>query len=171
MDMMVIPNRGKVVAVISALALAGGLLTLALLAKPTQAQDRGATSERIPVAFTLDATECQGELIDLTGTIHTVNHFTQQEDGTYHITGQFNLAGAKAVGQTTGEEYVVPSASQAVELFVSPGQTINPTVSMNLVIGKGQVDNLVATAQIHYIVNDDGTVKVEIIQYQFECHQ
>jgi hypothetical protein len=28
MDMMVIPNRGRVVAVISALALAGGLLTL-----------------------------------------------------------------------------------------------------------------------------------------------
>jgi hypothetical protein len=37
MDMIVIPNRGRVVAVMLALALAGGLLTLALLAKHTQA--------------------------------------------------------------------------------------------------------------------------------------
>jgi hypothetical protein len=77
----------------------------------------------------------------------------------------------KAVGQTTGEEYVVPAASEVVENSVSPGQTINGTASMNLVIGKGQVDNLVATSQVHYIVTDDGTVKVETIQYQFVCHQ
>jgi hypothetical protein len=32
MDKMVIPNRGRIVAVMVALALAGGLLTLALLA-------------------------------------------------------------------------------------------------------------------------------------------
>lgn len=36
--MMVIPNRVRVVAVIVALALAGGLLTLVLLTKHTQAQ-------------------------------------------------------------------------------------------------------------------------------------
>jgi hypothetical protein len=35
--MMVIPNRGKVVALMLALALVGGLLTLVLLAKPSQA--------------------------------------------------------------------------------------------------------------------------------------
>jgi hypothetical protein len=155
-----------------ALALTGGLLTLALLAKPAQAQGQGATSERLPVAYTADATECQGELIDLTGTVHTVNHFTQQEDGTYHITGQFNLAGVKAVGQTTGDEYVVPAASTVVEHFVSPGQTINPTVGMNLVIGKGQVDNLVATAVITYIVevvDGEPSVKVETIHFQYKC--
>jgi hypothetical protein len=59
MDMFVIPNRGRVVAMMVALALAGGLLTLVLLAKPTHVQpptdkeNRGAASQRVAFGFFL----------------------------------------------------------------------------------------------------------------------
>ena len=170
---MVIPNRGRVLAVIWALALAVGLLTLALLAKPAQAQSQGATSERLPIGFTLDASTCTGELIELTGTMHIVNHFRLQEDGSYHIISQMNLAGVKAVGQTTGDEYVVPAKSTAVEHSVSSGQTIFGDARMDLVIGKGQSPDQVATSQVHYIVevvDGEPTVKVETLRFSWECH-
>ena len=147
------------------------LLTLALLAKPTQAQGNGATSERFPFEeLILDASTCTGELIEVSGTFHFVNHSTVQEDGTYHIIGHINLAGAKAVGQTTGDEYVVPSTSTAVEHFVASGQTVTGDAHMDLVIGKGQSPDQVATSQVHYILNPDGSVKLETVRLSFECH-
>jgi hypothetical protein len=170
MDMMVIPNRGRVLALISALAFAGGLLTLALLAKPTQAQDKGATSEQFPVDFTLDASECAGELITVTGTLHTVNHFTADPDGTYHVNSHFNLMGAKGVGQMTGKVYVIPSAGGAVENHVQSGQTVTGTVDTNLVIGEGQIPNQNAFSRVHYIITPEGEVKVETVQFHLECH-
>ena len=89
--MMDIPNRGRVVAALSALALALGLLTMVVLAKPSQAQGKGAVSETIPVEFTLDASACAGESILLTGNLHTVNHFRDLGDGSYHVNSHFNF--------------------------------------------------------------------------------
>ena len=168
---MVIPNRGRVVALLSALALAGGLLTLALLAKPAQAQTSGASSEQFPVEFTTDATECAGELIDITGTLHVVSHFTAQEDGTYHVNTHFNFAGVKGVGRTTGETYVVPATGAAVENFVQPGQIVSGTVDVNLIIGQGNLPDQVAVIRLHYIIGPDGEIKVENSTFHFECRQ
>ncbi len=73
-------------------------------------------SEQLPVNFRIDNTECSGELIDVTGTLHIVNHFTVQEDGTHHVNSQFNFAGVKGVGlnprslKHTGTEYIIPAA-------------------------------------------------------------
>jgi hypothetical protein len=176
MDMMVIPNRGRVVAVISALALAGGLLMLTLLAKPSQAQpptdkENGAVSEQFPAEFGIDSS-CAGEVIDVTGTLHTVNHFTVQEDGTYHVNSHFNLQNMKGVGQTTGETYVIASAGNAVENFVQPGQIVTGTVDINLVIGKGQSpDQVGGFARVFFIIDDEGGLKVENIQFHLECHE
>jgi hypothetical protein len=170
MDMMVIPNRARVVAVMLALAFAGGLLTLALLAKPTQAQGQGAVSEQFPAVFTLDASACAGELIDVEGTLHTVNHVTDLGDGAYHINSHFNVANLQGTGRTTGGNYVIPAAGNAVEHVVSSGQLITGSVDVNLVVGKGKLDNQVAFARIHYVVSDEGEIKVETIQFHFACH-
>jgi hypothetical protein len=176
MDKMVIPNRGKVVALMLALALVGGLLTLTLLAKPTQAQGQGAVSEQEPLEFTLDATECAGEYIDLTGTLHTVNHVTMQEDGTYHVISNFNFQNVKGVGRNpetfepTGNEYVFSAGpGTAVENYTTSGQLITSIVDLNLIIGKGQLVNQVAHSQIHYVIDDDGTLKVENVHIDFKC--
>jgi len=170
MDMMVIPNRGRVLAVISALALAVGLLTLALLTKPSQAQSQGATAEQFPIDFAVDA--CGGgEVINVTGTLHTVNHLTVQEDGTYHVNSHFNFAGVKGVGLTSGDTYVIPASGGAVENFVQPGQIVTGTVDINLVIGKGQQPNQVALARVHYVIGPEGETKVETVQFHFKCQQ
>ena len=181
--MMVIPNRGRVVAVISALALAGGLLTLALLAKPSQAQGNGAVSEQLPQEFTLNATECAGELINVTGTLHTVNHFVGERDpetgdpvGQYHINSHFNFQNGKGVGldpdtgEPNGNKYVIPFSGVGVENVVADGQIVTGTVDINLEIGQGQLPNEVPFARLHFVI-DDGEVKVENVHFHFQCQE
>jgi hypothetical protein len=82
--MVVIPTRARVVVVVSALALAAGLLTLALLANPTQAKS-GTNDERVP--FSQDYFNgCIGEPFHIDGTMHIVEHFQIDENGVYsHI--------------------------------------------------------------------------------------
>ena len=171
MDMMVIPKCGRVVAMIWALALAGGLLTLALLAKPTQAQDHGAVVDKFPIEFSVDASECGGELISAEGTFHSVNHFRARPDGSYHINSHFSLSGMKGIGLTTGERYIIPASSTTVENFVHPGQLVTDTVQIFLTIGQGQLPNGVAFARVFFIIDDEGEVKVEKIRFRFECHE
>ena len=189
--MMVIPNRGRVVAVLSALALAGGLLTLALLAKPTQAQpptanENSGVSEQVPISGGLDASECTGEVINIEGTLHIVNHFVGEVDpegnpvSPYHNNYHFNLMNVKAVGldpvtlEPTGTEYRVPAAGTSVEISIpASGQVNTGDVTIQGVIRQGSGSASGAeelfTALLHYILYDDGTVKVETAQFQFEC--
>jgi hypothetical protein len=169
MDRMVIPIRGRVLAVISALALAVGLLTLALLAKPSQAQSQGAVVEQFPIDFAIDASACAGEAIDIKGTLHTVNHFTDLGDGSYHVNSHFNLAGMQGTGQTTGANYVIPAAGNTVENVVQSGQVIFGNVDINMVIGKGKMPNQVAFARIHFIIDPAGEVKMESVHFHFKC--
>ena len=168
--MMAIPNRVRVLALMLALALAGGLLALTLLAKPTLAQDTGAVSEQFPVNFIIEPTDCTTEALEVTGTIHTVNHFTVQPDGTYHVNSHFNFQNAKAVGLESGTTYVIPVSGGAVENFVQSGQIVTGTVDINLIIGKGKIPNRVAVGRVHYIITAEGEVKVENVNAHIECH-
>jgi hypothetical protein len=174
MDMMVIPNRARVVAVLPALALAGGLLTLALLAKPTQAQPtqaqgQGATVQDFPVSGGIDSTNCTGEVILIEGTMHTVSILKAREDGGYRFTDHFNFSNVKGVGETTGEEYVINIKSTVVEKFVPDGEFATGTVFTSGVVSKGSMPNEQLLSRVHFIQNDDGTIKMENIQFRFEC--
>jgi hypothetical protein len=119
-------------------------------------KEERASSEQFPIEFAIDASACGGEVINVTGTIHTVNHFTLQEDGTYHVNSHFNFAGVKGVGLTTGEMYVIPASGGSVENLIQSGQVVSSTVDINLVIGKGKLDNQVALARVHYVISPEG---------------
>jgi hypothetical protein len=176
MDMMAIPNRVRVVAVMLALALAGGLLTLTLLAKPSQAQpstpneNRGATSQEMPLAGGIDTIECGGEQIDLTGTLHILTHFFADEEGGYHLNSHYNVQDGEGVGRTTGEMYRFASSGANVENYIPPSEQTNTgSVDMNVVIGKGQVADSSSFIRIHYIITTEGEVKVETVEFHSGC--
>jgi hypothetical protein len=108
-------------------------------------------------------------VIDVVGTLHTVNHFVPAEGGGYHVNSHFNLVNVKGVGQTTGANYVIPASGAAVENYIPTSDAIvTGTVDINMVIGKEQLPNQVALARVHYII-DDGTVKVETVRFHFQC--
>ena len=181
--MMAIPNRVRVLALMLALALVGGLLTLALLAKPSQAkpptdnENRGAETFREGHAFTIGAIACTGEYIQLTGTAHLVGQYFET-DGGYHWTSRGNLSNTKGVGldpqtlEPTGTKYIVTSAGGFTENFVPAGALVSSSVGGTVIIGKGQADSQVGHSVIHYIIEDvDGeqTVKVEKIEVFVKC--
>jgi hypothetical protein len=184
MDKMVIPNRVRVVAVMSALALAGGLLTLVLLAKHTQAQPptdkgNGAVVENFPFHATTDTSlpdsGCvNGEGIDITGTLHTVTHFVPVQDG-YHVNSTFSLVNARGVGfvpgtlEPTGNEYVISSRTQSVENFLPTGDTVGGNVIIETDIGKGSSPDRVYFATAHYVLTEDGVVKAEVVRFFLQC--
>jgi hypothetical protein len=172
--MIVIPNRWRVLAVMSALALAGGLFSLVLLSKHTQAQPptdkgNGAVVEKFPFALSLDTTGCVGgEVIDITGTVHSVNHFVPVQRG-YHAYSTFSLVNARGVGQPTGDEYVISARTQTVENFLPTGDKVTGDVTIETDIGKGSSPDRVIFATVHYILTEDGMVKAEVIQFFVKC--
>jgi len=180
--MIVIPNRGRILAVMLALALAGGLLTLTLLAKPAQAQpptdneNSGATSQWVQFSGGIDGSECTGEVINIEGTMHIVSESTATEGDGHHIIFHFNLQHVTGVGldpvtfEPTGTEYAVPAASTTVDNLVHTGDQVTGDVVFQLLIGRGQLPDQTFFATTHYIITSEGEVKVEVGQFHLECH-
>jgi hypothetical protein len=40
---------------------------------------------------------------------------------------------------------------------------------LSLTVGQGQAPNQQATAVIHFVIHEDGTVTGEVLQFRFEC--
>jgi hypothetical protein len=61
-----------------------------------------------------------------------------------------------------------------VENFVPNGDVVTGIVSINLLIrqGSGSASGAqqVGFLTVHYILDNDGTVKVETVQFHSECH-
>ena len=134
---------------------------------PTQ-NGKGATSETFPIDFNIDSA-CFGELIEVTGTAHIVNQFVPVQGG-WHITSTFNLMNMQGVGLTTGDQYVVNAQGQHfVENTLPTGDVISGTVTIDMVVSKGSSPNQNGQAVLHYIINEDGTVKAEVIQGHIMC--
>jgi hypothetical protein len=169
--MTVIPNRTRVLAVISVLALVSGLLTLALLAKPSQAQSNGATTEWFEIDFIHDVTDCSGEIVEVTGTMHFVNSYVPKEDGTFNVNSHLRLQ-ATGVGQTTGNEYVVHTKSFAHEYYhVETGQYLFGAMDTTMVVSKGSTPNSQFLTRFIFIVDPDGSLRMEEVSFHAKCQQ
>ena len=150
--MLVIPTRVKVVVVISALVLAAGLLTLALLPNPTQAQ---ATVERIQVGpndpFINEAllNPCTGETVFITGTatgfIDVVTTPSGQTNS--HINIDYRGKGEGSEGNS----YIF---QQPFHQVVSGGLPITETAQL-MVFSKGSGNNFALNQVIHVSPNGD----------------
>jgi hypothetical protein len=131
--------------------------TLALAAGVALAQ--GAETTRGPVDFTLESTDCAGELI----------HVMEDEDGSFHGNSHFDFANVRGIGELTGVTYRVPTTVNSTQGFTSAGRLISTEVSMSLTVGQGQAPNQQATAVIHFVGAPDGAVTTEVLQFRFEC--
>ena len=162
----------RIVVVVALAAVLVGLVGASLAAAPSPRQsptknENGAFVENDPL-HTFVESECVGEVVEITGTLHLVGQ-SHPVQGGHHIIFHLNFANMKGVGLTTGDEYVVIGNSQQVENFVPSGQTVAGTVIINLVIGKGQTPNRDAVLQQHYIITPEGEVKMQTDQFHLKC--
>jgi len=172
--MIVIPNRLRVVAVMSALALAGGLLTLVLLVKPAQAQaDTFTDIDRS--TYTFYTSSCPGDdLIVFEGTEQIIVHTTIDANGVYHTKGQDEIHGL-GEGLDSGDKYVYNYVGNYHENYsFAPGETVKDfTQTLNVeIIRQGSdttTEDLQGKALFHVTIDENGEVTAVVEKFEFVC--
>jgi hypothetical protein len=168
--MVIIPNRVRVVMVVSALALAAGLLTLALLANPTQAKS-GTNDERVP--FSQDYfNSCIGEPLHIDGTVHIVEHFQIDENGFFsHIQYHADTQG-RGESLTTGAQYVFQSKHNQHTYFSDSADNFWFWQELTF-IRQGSTmpgDDSTIRVLFHITNNANGETTALIVKIEETCH-
>ncbi len=168
--MIVIPNRLRVVVLFSALALAAGLLVLAVQAKPAQAQaETGTSPQRFSFAGTL-INPCTGETFFVEGTQLFLFHTTLDADGGEH----FN------VNSTFQGQGVSDSGVKYVFRETAPFHIKNALDSANTFTGmatgrfirQGSAtpeDDFLVKFMSHVTINANGELTSEFATMEIEC--
>jgi hypothetical protein len=171
--MIIIANRVRVVVVmVSALAVAGGLLTLALLEKPAQAQAETIT-DNDRSTFDGPVASCTGEFVFIEGTMHTVSHTTIDETGVRHIKFHFSLQGV-GEGASSGDKYVFHRLiNQHFNRTGAPEDNFNATITETAkLMRQGSAtptSDFILKLLLHVTLNDQGEVTAEVSKFEEEC--
>jgi hypothetical protein len=160
--MVVLPNRVSVVMVVSALALAAGLLALASLATPTQAQSD--TTARVPFEQDYVNACTGGELFHIEGTILTVGHLTTDANGGQHAQFVENTQGT-GENLTTGAEYTYNNRRVHQSNFTGDAFTYYDSfvVTMRRKGSTTSDDDLKIKIWIKQTLNANGVLTTEIL--------
>ena len=172
--MVVIPNRVRLVMVVSALALAAGLLTLSLLSKPAQGQaETTTTTERVP--FSEDFyNACTGEVFHIDGTILTVGHTTIDGNGNQHFQYVNNTKGT-GESLTTGAEYAFSRETHGQQNYFFGDSYTSYTyydsydVTMTRKGSSTPDDDIKITISIKQTINANGELTTQIVKSEFSC--
>jgi hypothetical protein len=98
-----------------------------------------------------------GEVVDISGTVHRVEHVTETENG-FHLVLHANPI-VTGVGRTTGDTYQARGGFN-LSFNVGPGETETVRDVFKLV-GPGPNNNLTVTfAKFHYTINANGELVV-----------
>jgi hypothetical protein len=168
--MIVIPNRLRVVVLFSALALAAGLLMLALQAKPAQAQAETGTS---PQRFSFAATSinpCTGETFFVEGTQLFLFHSTLDANGGEHFDVNSTVQ-AQGVSDS-GVKYVFhETAPTHLTLTLDAAKNFTSTDTGRF-IRQGSAtpeDDFVVKFVSHVTINANGELTSEFATMEIEC--
>jgi hypothetical protein len=158
--------------VVSALALAAGLLTLALLATPTQARAETITSHDRTTFNNGFSTCTADEVVFIDLSMHTVAHTTIDENGVRHTNFNFNIQGRGE--SNTGAKYVYHGVSNQHETFTGVvGDNYNRTfIESAQLIRQGSAtptDDLPFRHWVHVTLNDHGEVTAFFEKVEGEC--
>jgi hypothetical protein len=177
--MVVMTTRGRGVVLVVALALAAGLLALALGAKPTQAQaetykfnDRETISGRMYNPC-IEEEVPSGEEVTYEGTMHTVGHTTEDASGGFHIQGHVDLQ-VQGVS-TSGAKYVVHEGTNDhlnFDVFSESASNFTYTLTLHWIRKGSEMseDDLQAKGLVHATVNANGEVtSVFDEEWEAEC--
>jgi hypothetical protein len=170
--MVVVPTRVRAVVVVSALALAAGLLSLAMLAKPAQTQAQtDMFNERVPQTFVIP-NPCTGEDVFVEGTSHLVFQRTEDANGGFHFKGHVNFQGRGV--SASGAEYVVHESSNTHDNFRDFSESAtNFTFTATLkLVRQGSAtpaDDFEAKVTFHFTILANGELTSEVVKTEAVC--
>src|SRR5438034_8108649 len=144
---------------------------LALFTVPANAAKQiNDTSEINLTVFVPCAAGGTGELVDLSGPLHTLITFTingNNVSGTAH----FQPQGLSGTGETTGDKYQATGVTKDTSFKGSfqTGQFTQTYVNNFRIIGKGSDNNFLVHDALHVTFNANGTVTVFHDNFSIDC--
>lgn len=110
-----------------------------------------------------------GEIVDLSGPLHTLITFT--------ITGNkvisdmhFQPQGISGTGETTGDKYQATGITRfGATTYLQSGQAVETFVNNFRIIGQGSGNNFLVHENARVTFNADGTVTVNHDNFSVEC--
>jgi len=110
-----------------------------------------------------------GQVVDLTGPLHTLITFTingNNVSGFFH----FQPQGISGTGETTGEKYQATGVTQeSFKTSLQDGQANSTFVNNFRIIGQGPGNNFLVHETLHFAINANGTVAVFHDNFSVEC--
>lgn len=129
------------------------------------------TSAVVPLdfpAFVPCAAGGTGEVVWLSGNLHTLWHFTEDGAGGFHVMSEVNPQGVSGVGEVTGDKY----QGTGVTRFDFNARSLQMTttfVNNFRIIGQGTDNNFLVHNNFHVTVNANGELTVVVDNFSAEC--
>ncbi len=115
------------------------------------------------------AADGAGEVVDLSGPLHTLISFTingNNVSGTIH----FQPQGISATGETTGDKYQATGVTQeSFKNSLQNGQANDTFVNNFRIIGQSPGNNFLVHETLHFTINADGTTTVFHDNFSVDC--
>jgi hypothetical protein len=144
------------------------ILTLAIAAPQTMAQ---ATTNTINVQNPINISvfiPCAGEIVTLSGDLHTLIHVTQDGRGGTHLKIHNQPQGITGEGEVTGDKYQGTGVTQR-EINSTGGAFEFTFVNNFRIIGQGTGNNFLVHATLHVTVSANGDVTANVVNTSTEC--
>lgn len=148
--------------------LAAPAAALALVFAGAGAADNSVTAPYMSTVLS----DCNGELVDVQGTIHMEDHTTTNANGT-HIQFTINLSGVKGVAPLSGARYIESDTDTGSTNYSSdftPFEFTHVETRILTRLGEdGTADDLRYYLRAHMTVNANGVPTVDRTDSRMEC--
>jgi hypothetical protein len=146
------------------------LLPILMFALCTAAMADVTFNQDIPTPIISIINPCNGETVDLSGSVHVLAATTSDGSGGFHLLMEDNSQNLKGVGETTGAQYQFVTNSKFTVNVQPPFPSEFTLPSTMNAVSQGSVPNFFVEALFKVTVNADGTLTVAIFAFRTSCH-
>ena len=145
-----------------------GLILSAIVSAHAAVEVNDRTDVSLEV-FVACAADGAGEIVDLTGPLHTIITFTINDN---NVSGffRFQPQGISGTGETTGEKYRGTGVTQeSFKTSLQNGQANLTFVNNFRIIGQKAGNNFLVHETSHFTIDANGTVTVSHDNFSVDC--
>ena len=124
-------------------------------------------SEKQPLE-TIMFNDCNGELVELSGSVHFLFHITESANGGFTFRSQTNYQGVSGVGLSTNVKYQAKETFS--DVYHSNSLQFNETMHQQVkLVAQGATEDLDVNFTFHITANANGEISVFFDKFSFEC--
>jgi hypothetical protein len=110
-----------------------------------------------------------GEVISISGDLHSLFHLTISESGNIHVKQHSQPMGVSGVGLTTGDKYQGTGVTQQSQSINGPLPQTFTSVNNFRMIGQGPNNNFLVHDNFHVTINANGELTAIHDNFSIEC--